>query len=188
VKAFDGEIGNDVERAGLRAVQTPQAFHYDKIRNAFAALDPEASLAEPKPPPTRLSEQDMMSTVIRTVTFYGYAACQLSAATRCSAIATQMRGCMPSPMLFWGQYVSATLAIISRRQIQNGIQHVDITLICEKPKIKPHRGAMRERVAELLALPLTRVSVKATTTEKLGFTGRGEGLAAQAAATVKLPE
>jgi len=67
------------------------------------------------------------------------------------------------------------------------LQHVDVTLICEKPKIKPHREAMRNRIAQLCALPLTRVSVKATTTEKLGFTGRGEGLAAQAAATIKLP-
>ena len=67
------------------------------------------------------------------------------------------------------------------------LQHVDVTLICEKPKIKPHRDAMRARIAELCGLPLTRVSVKATTTEKLGFTGRGEGLAAEAAATIKLP-
>ena len=67
------------------------------------------------------------------------------------------------------------------------LQHVDVTLICEKPKIKPHREAMRERIAELCGLPITRVSVKATTTEKLGFTGRGEGLAAQACATIKLP-
>jgi len=67
------------------------------------------------------------------------------------------------------------------------LQHVDVTLICEKPKVKPHREQMRERIAALCQLPLTRVSVKATTTEKLGFTGRGEGLAAQAAATIKLP-
>ena len=67
------------------------------------------------------------------------------------------------------------------------LQHVDVTLICEKPKIKPHREAMREKIAELCGLPVTRVSVKATTTEKLGFTGRGEGLAAQASATIKLP-
>ena len=67
------------------------------------------------------------------------------------------------------------------------LQHVDVTLICEKPKIKPHRDAMREKIAELCGLPLSRVSVKATTTEKLGFTGRGEGLAAQASATIKLP-
>lgn len=67
------------------------------------------------------------------------------------------------------------------------IFHVDVTLICEKPKVKPHREAMRARIAALLALPLGRVSVKATTTEKLGFTGRGEGIAAQASATVQLP-
>lgn len=67
------------------------------------------------------------------------------------------------------------------------LEHVDVTLICEKPKIKPHREAMRARIAELCRLPLTRVSVKATTTEKLGFTGRNEGLAAQAVATITLP-
>ena len=52
-----------------------------------------------------------------------------------------------------------------------------MTLICERPKVKPHRQAMRERLAELLSLPLDAVSVKATTTEAMGFTGRGEGLA-----------
>ncbi|CAL1691573.1 Bifunctional enzyme IspD/IspF [Brevundimonas subvibrioides] len=67
------------------------------------------------------------------------------------------------------------------------IVHVDVTLICERPKVKPYRQAMRERLAELLALPLDAVSVKATTTETLGFTGRGEGLAAQAVATIELP-
>lgn len=67
------------------------------------------------------------------------------------------------------------------------IVNVDVTLICEQPKVKPHRHAMRERLAELLAIPLDAVSVKATTTEALGFTGRGEGLAAQAACSVELP-
>ncbi len=67
------------------------------------------------------------------------------------------------------------------------IVNVDVTLICEQPKVKPHRQAMRERLAELLSLPLDAVSVKATTTEALGFTGRGEGLAAQAAVSVELP-
>ena len=67
------------------------------------------------------------------------------------------------------------------------ILHVDVTLICERPKIRPHRDAMRARLAELLALPLDRVSVKATTTEGMGFTGRGEGLMAQAVATVETP-
>lgn len=68
------------------------------------------------------------------------------------------------------------------------ITHVDVTIICEAPKIGPHREAMRARVAELLNLPVSRVSVKATTTERIGFTGRGEGIAAQAVATVLLPE
>ena len=78
-------------------------------------------------------------------------------------------------------------AIEKIKERGGNLQHVDVTLICEKPKIKPHREAMRARIAELCGLPLTRVSVKATTTEKLGFTGRAEGLAAQAAATIKLP-
>lgn len=78
-----------------------------------------------------------------------------------------------------------TFAVEKLKQTGGTLQHVDITLICEQPKIKPHRERMRERVAELCELPFSRVSVKATTTEKLGFTGRGEGLAAQAVATVR---
>ena len=67
------------------------------------------------------------------------------------------------------------------------VLNADVTLICEAPKIKPHRAAMRARIAELLDLPLDRVSVKATTTEEMGFTGRREGIAAQAVATVETP-
>jgi 2-C-methyl-D-erythritol 4-phosphate cytidylyltransferase/2-C-methyl-D-erythritol 2,4-cyclodiphosphate synthase len=67
------------------------------------------------------------------------------------------------------------------------IAHVDVTLICERPKVGPHRDAMVVRIAAILGVDPGRVSVKATTTEKLGFTGRGEGLAAQAVATVRLP-
>jgi 2-C-methyl-D-erythritol 4-phosphate cytidylyltransferase / 2-C-methyl-D-erythritol 2,4-cyclodiphosphate synthase len=68
------------------------------------------------------------------------------------------------------------------------IDHVDLTIVAEAPKIGPHRTAMRARIAEILAIPLERVSVKATTTERLGFTGRREGIAAQAVATLQLPE
>lgn len=68
------------------------------------------------------------------------------------------------------------------------IVNLDLTLICERPKLSPHRLAMRQSIAEILALPLERVSVKATTTERLGFTGRNEGIAAQATATLALPE
>jgi 2-C-methyl-D-erythritol 4-phosphate cytidylyltransferase / 2-C-methyl-D-erythritol 2,4-cyclodiphosphate synthase len=67
------------------------------------------------------------------------------------------------------------------------IAHLDVTLICERPKIGPHRAAMVARIAGILGLPADRVSVKATTTEKLGFTGREEGIAAQAIATLRLP-
>jgi 2-C-methyl-D-erythritol 4-phosphate cytidylyltransferase / 2-C-methyl-D-erythritol 2,4-cyclodiphosphate synthase len=67
------------------------------------------------------------------------------------------------------------------------IDHIDLTIICEAPKIGPHRDAMRARIAEILAVSLDRVSVKATTTERLGFAGRREGIAAQAVATLSLP-
>jgi len=64
------------------------------------------------------------------------------------------------------------------------VGNVDLTLICEAPRIGPHRAAMRTRLAELLGVPLDAVNVKATTTERLGFAGRGEGIAAQAVATL----
>ncbi|MBO6768592.1 MAG: bifunctional 2-C-methyl-D-erythritol 4-phosphate cytidylyltransferase/2-C-methyl-D-erythritol 2,4-cyclodiphosphate synthase [Erythrobacter sp.] len=64
------------------------------------------------------------------------------------------------------------------------VGNIDLTIICEAPKIGPHRDAMRKRIAELLAVDIGAISVKATTTERLGFTGRGEGIAAQAIATV----
>jgi 2-C-methyl-D-erythritol 4-phosphate cytidylyltransferase / 2-C-methyl-D-erythritol 2,4-cyclodiphosphate synthase len=67
------------------------------------------------------------------------------------------------------------------------LSNVDVTLICEAPKIGPHRDALRMSVASILNVDLGRISVKATTTEGLGFTGRGEGIAAQAVATVSLP-
>jgi 2-C-methyl-D-erythritol 4-phosphate cytidylyltransferase/2-C-methyl-D-erythritol 2,4-cyclodiphosphate synthase len=68
------------------------------------------------------------------------------------------------------------------------IAHCDVTIICEAPRIGPHRDAMRTTIAGLLRLPKSRTSIKATTTERLGFTGRGEGVAAQAVATVLMPE
>jgi 2-C-methyl-D-erythritol 4-phosphate cytidylyltransferase / 2-C-methyl-D-erythritol 2,4-cyclodiphosphate synthase len=64
------------------------------------------------------------------------------------------------------------------------IGNVDVTIICEAPKIGPHRENMRQRVSEILQIPLDAVSIKATTTERLGYTGRGEGIAAQAVATL----
>lgn len=65
--------------------------------------------------------------------------------------------------------------------------NADVTLICEQPKITPHAPAMIARLAELLGVPVSRISVKATTTEKLGFTGRKEGIAAKAAVSILVP-
>ena len=73
------------------------------------------------------------------------------------------------------------------RQAGGIIDHVDCTVICEAPKVGPHRAAIRASVARILGVDESAVSIKATTTEMLGFTGRGEGIAAQAIATVRLP-
>ncbi|MGA8172499.1 MAG: bifunctional 2-C-methyl-D-erythritol 4-phosphate cytidylyltransferase/2-C-methyl-D-erythritol 2,4-cyclodiphosphate synthase [Methylocystis sp.] len=67
------------------------------------------------------------------------------------------------------------------------IAHIDATIVCEAPKIGPHRDAIRTSLAKLLAIDLDRVAIKATTSERLGFTGRQEGMAALAIATVRLP-
>ena len=77
-------------------------------------------------------------------------------------------------------------AVMLARGLNAEILNADVTLIGERPKIGPHRLEMTERLAALLDIPAERVSVKATTTEQLGFTGRREGLAAQACVTVRL--
>jgi 2-C-methyl-D-erythritol 4-phosphate cytidylyltransferase/2-C-methyl-D-erythritol 2,4-cyclodiphosphate synthase len=66
------------------------------------------------------------------------------------------------------------------------IDHVDCTIIAEEPKVGPHRQSMREHIAETAGLRLDQVSIKATTTEGLGFTGRREGIAAQAVASIRI--
>jgi 2-C-methyl-D-erythritol 4-phosphate cytidylyltransferase/2-C-methyl-D-erythritol 2,4-cyclodiphosphate synthase len=77
---------------------------------------------------------------------------------------------------------------VERLRAAGGVlDHLDATVLCEAPRIGPHREAMRARVAEIAGLGVGQVSIKATTTEKLGFVGRSEGIAAQAAATVRLP-
>ena len=73
------------------------------------------------------------------------------------------------------------------RQRGGRLVHMDATIICEHPKIGPHVGAMRARIAEIARVSVDRVAIKATTSERLGFTGREEGIAAQAVATIELP-
>jgi 2-C-methyl-D-erythritol 4-phosphate cytidylyltransferase/2-C-methyl-D-erythritol 2,4-cyclodiphosphate synthase len=83
------------------------------------------------------------------------------------------------------RFLAHAAALLRRRG--GRLLHVDLTLVCERPKIGPHRAPMVARIAAILDVPEARVSVKATTTEGLGFTGRREGIAAQAVATIVLP-
>lgn len=84
------------------------------------------------------------------------------------------------------QFLAHAVSLVRARG--GRIDHLDITVLAEAPRIGQYREAIRARIAEIAGVPLTSVSIKATTTEKLGFVGRAEGLAAQAAATVRLPD
>ncbi len=254
VKAFSADrLGDDIARAGLRAVQTPQAFHYGAIKAAFDTLSDTAEFADDiavarsgglsiaaVDGDTRnykltyaadfeRAERELMIenytasyTAPYTATGTGFDVhrfakgdilwlcgvpieCGYSllghsdADVGLHALTDAVLGalCMgdigdhfPPEDAQWKGASSDKFLAFARDAVQERggtIEHVDVTLICEKPKIKPHRQAMRARIAEILGLPLTRISVKATTTEKLGFTGRGEGIAAQASATLNLP-
>jgi len=95
----------------------------------------------------------------------------------------------PSDPQWKGASSDRFLAFAAERARGRGgeIAFLDLTVICEAPKVGPLREAMRARIAEICGLPVERVSVKATTTERLGFTGRREGIAAMASATVMVP-
>lgn len=91
------------------------------------------------------------------------------------------------------QWKNADSALFLRKAVdlvaaqQGRLVHLDVTIVCERPKVGPYREAMQARIAEICGLPPARVSIKATTSEKLGFTGREEGIVAQALATVEFP-
>jgi 2-C-methyl-D-erythritol 4-phosphate cytidylyltransferase / 2-C-methyl-D-erythritol 2,4-cyclodiphosphate synthase len=107
------------------------------------------------------------------------------------AIADGDIGCHfpPSDPKWRGAASSIFLAEAMQRLRRRGgmVAHLDATLICERPKIGPHRDAIRESLAAITGVPTERIAIKATTSEQLGFTGRGEGMAAMAIATVRLP-
>ncbi|SFB67726.1 2-C-methyl-D-erythritol 4-phosphate cytidylyltransferase / 2-C-methyl-D-erythritol 2,4-cyclodiphosphate synthase [Bosea sp. CRIB-10] len=96
----------------------------------------------------------------------------------------------PSDPQWRGASSDRFLAFAAERVRQRGgrIDHLDLTIVCESPKVGPHRDAIRARIAQIAGLRLDQVGTKATTSERLGFTGRGEGLAALATATIRLPE
>lgn len=91
------------------------------------------------------------------------------------------------------QWKGAASHIFLRKAVEEAhsdgftITHIDCTLICERPKIAPHATTMRARLADIIGIAADRISVKATTSERLGFTGREEGIAAQATATLVRP-
>jgi 2-C-methyl-D-erythritol 4-phosphate cytidylyltransferase / 2-C-methyl-D-erythritol 2,4-cyclodiphosphate synthase len=95
----------------------------------------------------------------------------------------------PSDPQWKGASSDRFLKFAVERVAQRGgrIAHLDLTVVCEAPKVGPHRDAMRARIADIAGISIDRVGVKATTSEKLGFTGRREGIVAMATATVRLP-
>ena len=96
----------------------------------------------------------------------------------------------PSDPQWKGASSDRFLAFAAARVRARGglIDHLDATILCEAPRLGPYREKMRARIAAIVGISVASVSLKATTTERLGFTGRREGLAAQAAATIRLPE
>jgi 2-C-methyl-D-erythritol 4-phosphate cytidylyltransferase/2-C-methyl-D-erythritol 2,4-cyclodiphosphate synthase len=234
--------GSNVPRAGLKRVQTPQAFHFNSIRRAHAewrgaeptddaqmvrALGGSVALVQGDPmlekvtwPGDVAGAEARIGWETRTATGFdvhrlvdgeelwlggvkvphrqglsGHSDADVALHALTDALlgtiaAGDIGQHFPPSDPKWrgaesGQFLQHAAQLVAARGGQ--ITFVDLTIICEAPKIGPHREAIRARVAELLALSTDRVSVKATTTERLGFTGRGEGIAAQAAATIRLP-
>lgn len=245
VRGVDGAMGDNVDRAHLYRVQTPQAFRFDTILAAHRAWDDaqeatddaqilkgwghdvilvqgderlekltykqdfaraEAQVATPRTMRVgmgydvhRLAPNEELWLGGVLVPHDRGLAGHSDADVALHAIVDAMLGALaegdigshfpPSDPQWRGASSDRFLAYARDRvTARDGlIEHVDLTIICEAPKIGPHRDAMRARIAGILAVPLDRVSVKATTTERLGFAGRREGIAAQAVATLSLP-
>ncbi|MGQ0527486.1 MAG: bifunctional 2-C-methyl-D-erythritol 4-phosphate cytidylyltransferase/2-C-methyl-D-erythritol 2,4-cyclodiphosphate synthase [Alphaproteobacteria bacterium] len=234
-----------VDRTGLWAVQTPQAFRFGVLKRAHAAADKntaytdDTGLVSALGIPVKLVEgsrrnikvtyaddlemaERLMSTTMETRTGMGFdvhaferddenrklmlcgvevahdrgLAGHSDADVGLHAITDALLGAVgagdigqhfpPSDSAYKNMdsvvFLQKALEIV--RSKGGKIRNIDVTLICEAPRIAPYREKMQERIAEILILDSERVNVKATTTEKLGFTGRGEGISAQAVATV----
>ena len=239
LKRPDGDTVEDVERAGLYRVQTPQAFKVDVIRNALTTapdglvddlaaarlagarltlVEGSERLAKITYPEDFTRMQALLSPAMprigtgfdvhefepgEHVTLCGVQIPHIAklkghsdADVGWHALTDAILGAVglgdigdhfpPSDDLWKGAPSHIFLAEAMRLARDEGftLGNCDLTLICEAPKIKPHREAMRARTAEILGVEIDRVSIKATTTEGLGFTGRREGIAAQAAAVL----
>ncbi len=248
LKRADAEscVEADVERAGLMRVQTPQAFRFEPLARAYAALAPDAALADDiavlrgaggrvhlvpgeaelmkitHPRDFEIAERLLAPVAMVPRVGSGFDAhrfCAGSFVTLCGVQIPHNAGLLghSDADAGWHALTDAILGALAMGDIGDHfppsdpkwkgassdkflkfavdlvaarggrLVHCDITLICERPRIKAHRAAMRQRTAEVTGLALDAISVKATTTEEMGFTGRQEGLAAQANATILLP-
>jgi len=243
-----GRIVDTLDRGRLRAVQTPQAFLYDRLlaahRRAFTAgrddFTDDAALAEwagiavtvfaGEAGNMKLTTEEDFARVmaadwaaladVRTATGYDVHAFadgdhvwlggvripharalsgHSDADVALHALVDAILGALadgdigahfPPTDPQWRGAASdkfLTFAVERVRQRGGRIAHLDITIVCEEPRIGSHRDAMRRRIAEIVGIGIDRVAVKATTNEKLGFIGRHEGIAALATATIRLP-
>ncbi|MBU1540758.1 MAG: bifunctional 2-C-methyl-D-erythritol 4-phosphate cytidylyltransferase/2-C-methyl-D-erythritol 2,4-cyclodiphosphate synthase [Alphaproteobacteria bacterium] len=241
-RATDGHLCGGVDRENLWRAQTPQAFRYRTIVDAYAAwpadetATDEAAVVERNGGVVRIVEGDARLMKLTVPEDFAMAEALIPRQIRVGQGFDAHRWGPGSSVWLCGVEIAHNQTLIGHSDADAGLHaltdailgamgdgdigdhfpptdpqwkgaasdrflvhaverlaarggrlvNVDVTLICEQPKVKPHRQAMRERLAELLSLPLDAVSVKATTTEAMGFTGRGEGLAAQAIATIEL--
>ncbi len=229
--------GTTLDRANLRAAQTPQGFHYAEILAAHRAavgksLTDDAAVMQASDHAVFMVEGDAQNRKLTTPADWqtgentmrigqGYDVHRLiedasrplmicgveiesplalkghsDADVGLHALVDAILGAIgagdigqhfpPSDAKWKNADSSSFVAHALRLMKQQGasISNADITIICERPKITPHRDAMRARVAALLEIEVSQVNIKATTTEGLGFTGRGEGIAAQAVVMV----
>lgn len=240
----DATLGDNVPRAGLNRIQTPQAFHFDAILAAHRAWPADEEATDDAQMLRRMGQDvmlvpgdPMLEKITHPADFAAAEAHHAASLISRSAMGFDVHRLEAGQELWLGGVLiphdkglsghsdadvalhaitDALLGTIGAGDIgmhfppsdpkwrgaasaqflehaaglvreQGGIiDFIDLTLICEAPKIGPHREAIRASIAAILRLPVARVSLKATTTERLGFTGRGEGMAAQAIATVRL--
>jgi 2-C-methyl-D-erythritol 4-phosphate cytidylyltransferase/2-C-methyl-D-erythritol 2,4-cyclodiphosphate synthase len=244
----DGRVAETLERARLRAIQTPQAFAFAALLEAHRKADAagrndftdDAALAEWAGMPVSVFEGEAGNIKLTTAEDFTRAEAKDFAAlpdvrtgsgydvhafgegdhvtlggvripferglsghsdadVALHALVDAILGALadgdigahfpPSDPQWRGASSDLFLAFAVERVRARGgrIAHLDITIVCEAPRIGPYRDAMRARIAEIANVTPERVAVKATTSERLGFTGRGEGMVAFATATVRLP-